>query len=228
MCWLAMVRGKIVDFLHRDIRKYTQLFASLLFLVFGFKLLQEVWEHRHPQIAGDSSGAAGAKAGNDPTSPGAAADNEILKEMEEVQRELDEALLNGPAGFVSASMSKRDDDGMKQSSNAAHDMEAGVVVNSSSAIRKKQPNSQSQLNLVSPPAAGGSGSNNAGSSTLSTMLDQWKLRITAALMTVFKPVFVQTFMMTLLAEWGDRSQIATIALAASKVLLSSYSRCLEF
>ncbi|KAI3652951.1 hypothetical protein MP228_002376 [Amoeboaphelidium protococcarum] len=30
------------------------------------------------------------------------------------------------------------------------------------------------------------------------------------------PVFVQTFVMTFLAEWGDRSQIATIALAASE------------
>ncbi len=33
---------------------------------------------------------------------------------------------------------------------------------------------------------------------------------------VFSPVFVQCFTMTFLAEWGDRSQISTIALAASK------------
>ncbi|KAF9434527.1 hypothetical protein BGZ76_007869 [Entomortierella beljakovae] len=32
---------------------------------------------------------------------------------------------------------------------------------------------------------------------------------------LFSPVFVQTFIMTFLAEWGDRSQISTIALAAA-------------
>merc|ERR1712216_841873 len=34
------------------------------------------------------------------------------------------------------------------------------------------------------------------------------------LSVVFSPIFLQAFLMTYLAEWGDRSQIATIALAA--------------
>ena len=34
------------------------------------------------------------------------------------------------------------------------------------------------------------------------------------LMLLFSPIFVQTFTLTFLGEWGDRSQIATIAMAA--------------
>jgi Ca2+/H+ antiporter, TMEM165/GDT1 family len=40
---------------------------------------------------------------------------------------------------------------------------------------------------------------------------------------LFSPVFVQTFVMTFLGEWGDRSQIATITLAAA----SGLSHCIE-
>jgi len=37
---------------------------------------------------------------------------------------------------------------------------------------------------------------------------------------LFSPVFVQTFIMTFLGEWGDRSQIATITLAAASGVYS--------
>ena len=36
------------------------------------------------------------------------------------------------------------------------------------------------------------------------------------------PVFVQAFVLTFLGEWGDRSQIATIALGAAHVRLSPF------
>lgn len=39
---------------------------------------------------------------------------------------------------------------------------------------------------------------------------------------LFSPVFVQTFIMTFLGEWGDRSQIATITLAAASGIPLEY------
>lgn len=42
-------------------------------------------------------------------------------------------------------------------------------------------------------------------------------RMQAYLGVVASPVFVQAFVLTFLGEWGDRSQIATIALAAAHV-----------
>lgn len=34
---------------------------------------------------------------------------------------------------------------------------------------------------------------------------------------IFTPIFVEAFVLTFFAEWGDRSQITTIVLAATKV-----------
>mmetsp|Transcript_12070 Transcript_12070/g.20625 ORF Transcript_12070/g.20625 Transcript_12070/m.20625 type:complete len:281 (+) Transcript_12070:1437-2279(+) len=40
--------------------------------------------------------------------------------------------------------------------------------------------------------------------------------VMSLLLGVFSPIFLRSFMLTFLAEWGDRSQIATIAFAAAK------------
>lgn len=41
-------------------------------------------------------------------------------------------------------------------------------------------------------------------------------RVKAALMAFLKPALVEAGILTFLAEWGDRSQIATITMAAEK------------
>ncbi|CAF1578779.1 unnamed protein product, partial [Didymodactylos carnosus] len=45
-----------------------------------------------------------------------------------------------------------------------------------------------------------------------------QILITAFIRRYISPIFVQAFIMTFLAEWGDRSQITTIVLATSKNL----------
>lgn len=45
--------------------------------------------------------------------------------------------------------------------------------------------------------------------------EQFKDGVINLMQLVFSPVFVQTFILTFLGEWGDRSQISTIALAAA-------------
>lgn len=44
-------------------------------------------------------------------------------------------------------------------------------------------------------------------------------RIKRKLMQFVSLIFIETFTMTFLAEWGDRSQISTIVLAAREVSL---------
>ncbi|KAF9204522.1 hypothetical protein BGZ49_005206 [Haplosporangium sp. Z 27] len=58
-------------------------------------------------------------------------------------------------------------------------------------------------------------SNLVGSSRSSTLKKSQSSGIVNLFQLLFSPVFVQTFVMTFLAEWGDRSQISTIALAAA-------------
>lgn len=46
----------------------------------------------------------------------------------------------------------------------------------------------------------------------------WKMRLLSVLTTIFSVIFIEAFILTFLAEWGDRSQLATIILATSENL----------
>lgn len=56
------------------------------------------------------------------------------------------------------------------------------------------------------------------SKSIKSTLVQAKEGLMNLMQLVFSPVFVQTFILTFLGEWGDRSQISTIALAAANVM----------
>ncbi|KAI9062324.1 UPF0016-domain-containing protein [Trametes sanguinea] len=145
-------------------RKYTQICAAVLFLVFGVKMLQEGRE---------------MPPGNE----------KIQEEMKEAEEDIegDEAAhdgtgLPGPDGADLVPLEA---------------LEAGRANGharrrSSGAARAASPRSPAQKTMRSYAEA--------ARNFFSYLLG---------------PVFVQSFVLTFLGEWGDRSQISTIALAAA-------------
>lgn len=90
--------------------------------------------------------------------------------------------------------------------SSVYDMELGLADNRKSRSQSrlpKPPRSPSTSPARSPSPRGGLAGNVAsGVSNLASLL--------------LSPAWVQTFVMTFLGEWGDRSQIATIAMAAGQ------------
>jgi len=84
----------------------------------------------------------------------------------------------------------------------ARTMESGV---SEELAEVEEELEKSETGPLLPTSVSGTDHSPADKSGFAKMLKQF-----------LSPVFVQTFTMTFLAEWGDRSQVATIALAAAK------------
>jgi len=133
-------------------RKWTQLAAATLFLVFGLKMLLE---------------ARSMKAGN----------SKIQEEMKEVEEELetDTATIDGTGRHG----------------------ENGEVI------------------PLEEIEEGGGRPHNSPNRTRPPSRTPWSQSVKNLLHLLFGPSFVQAFILTFLGEWGDRSQIATIALGAN-------------
>ncbi|KAI7462740.1 UPF0016-domain-containing protein [Hortaea werneckii] len=114
-------------------------------------------------------------------------DSGVGEEMREVEAELEE---------------KEHSSSHRPSSNDPYSLESGRHHHHSS--EKRSPSASSSRS-PSPSSRGGPTSVRDRLSGLTNLLS-----------LVLSPAWVQTFVMTFLGEWGDRSQIATIAMAAGQ------------
>ena len=152
-------------------KKYTNLLAALLFLVFGAKMLKE--GYAIPRDQG------------------------VNEEMKEVELELEEK------EELARKMGRR------RSSISPYILESG---------RMNARKTRSSTRLPAPPDSPPSspdGSRSPSPSRGSTVLSVFA-GVNNLFSLLLSPAWVQTFVMTFLGEWGDRSQIATIAMAAGQ------------
>lgn len=151
-------------------KRYTNFLASLLFLIFGAKMLREGYA----------------------IPPGQG----VSEEMKEVEMELMEK----------EEMARKA--GRRRSSLSPYTLEAGRI-----GPRKTRSNTRLPASPVSPPSSpdSRSPSPSRGSGLMNAVSG-----INNLCSLLLSPAWVQTFIMTFLGEWGDRSQIAMIAMAAGQ------------
>ncbi len=97
--------------------------------------------------------------------------------------------------------------GRRRSSVSPYVLESGRGVRSSRTGTTRLP---------SPPDSPSSSSSRDHSPSRQSFLSNALTGINNLLSLLLSPAWVQTFVMTFLGEWGDRSQIATIAMAAGQ------------
>ena len=120
----------------------------------------------------------------------------VSEEMKEVEMELEEK----------EEMARKL--GRRRSSLTAYSLEAGRI-----SPRKTRSNTRLPAPPVSPPSSPDSRS---PSPSRSSGFMNALAGINNLFSLLLSPAWVQTFIMTFLGEWGDRSQIATIAMAAGQ------------
>ena len=122
-------------------------------------------------------------------------DEGVSEEMKEVEMELEEK------EHRQRRMNRR------RSSISPYVLEAGR------GVRKMRPNNG---RLPSPPESPSSNSSRDSSPSRHSGFSNILAGISNLFSLLLSPAWVQTFVMTFLGEWGDRSQIATIAMAAGQ------------
>ncbi|KAI9703312.1 MAG: hypothetical protein M1836_007878 [Candelina mexicana] len=148
-------------------KRFTNLAAAVLFLIFGAKMLREGY--------------------------GISPHEGVSEEMKEVEMELEEKEQYARK------------QGRRRSSILPYVLESGR------GTRKARSNSR----LPEPPRSPSSSPSRSPSPNRSSISGALT-GLTNLLSLLLSPAWVQTFVMTFLGEWGDRSQIATIAMAAGQ------------
>ncbi|KAF7960380.1 hypothetical protein EAE96_000063 [Botrytis aclada] len=126
-------------------------------------------------------------------------DEGVTEEMKEVEMELEEK----------EHLAKQQ--GRRRSSVSPYALEMGLGGGQRASTRKSRSGSR----LPSPPRSPSTSSDRSPSPKRST-LKSAAGGLNNLLSLLLSPAWVQTFVMTFLGEWGDRSQIATIAMAAGQ------------
>jgi len=186
MSFISAGLGHMLPFLIP--KRWTQFAAAILFLVFGVRMGQEGFK---------------MQGGN----------GHIQEEMEEARQEIEDTEIladkeDGAGSLAEKGMVQEEAEVMTEtkshsfppSTAPGHSRRKSSVSRHSSASTLNP--TLSQLSQKLPPSIRESADSTVqGVKNLSALL--------------FSPIFVQAFILTFLGEWGDRSQVATIAMAAA-------------
>lgn len=213
MTVLSAILGRVFPVLFSP--RYTSLAAAALFFFFGRQMLRDWWrmhrQHRSSQArrqqrrdgGGGGNAAAGDDDDNDDNDNDDGGDSERNAELHEVEEELREhgEIEKGEARSPPSPPPP-------PPTQYYRDGGGGEGARGKRAPRNASPGSCSNGN--------GQDEVNRGMAAVTGAVKRTLHRSERLMLTLVSPVFLRAFTLTFLAEWGDRSQIATIALAAQR------------